>query len=134
MKIKDMIFNIVIGVLCVVLVITIAAVAFEFHDITRIYKYDEDRFLYALQYEEYDNMLRCMKENEVNNVKTTETMEECYAIARYYEAVFYYKAYMEAGETEKAAEKAEIMEIQAEKMGQLSYAEEDIRESLGLDE
>lgn len=126
MKIKNLIFNIVISILSVILVITTASVAYSFWDYSRVYVYDEERFWNCIQSESYDYIVSCMYENEINGVKTTKDLEECYAVARYFEAASFYKAYEQNGKTDKAKEKQKIMEEQKEKMGELSFAAGDI--------
>lgn len=124
--IKEHIFNIIIGILCVVLVITTFVTVGNFLDHMRILTYDEEDFLYCIQSENYCEMVGYMHSNEVNGVKATKDMEECYAVARYYEAASMYKAYKAVGKNAKAEEQEEIMKEQLAMMGELSYVAEDI--------
>lgn len=130
--IKDHIFNIMIGILCVVLVITTFVTVGNFLDNMRIYTYDEEDFLYCIQSENYYEMVGYMHNNEVNEVKVTKGMEECYAVARYYEAASMYKAYQAVGRNSEAKEQKDIMQEQMDAMGELSYAVEDIDKQLEL--
>lgn len=94
------------------------------------YTYKERTFLYDVEYGEYDRMLEKMYTNEAFGVKPTKTMEECYAVARYFEAASYEIACRQDGQIERADQYLEIMEEQKEKMGEFSYVTEDIQNKL----
>lgn len=132
MKIKEHIFTIIIGVLCVVLVITTLVVGSEFIEDMENHTYTENDFLYCIRSEDYYRMTEYMYINEINGAKVTEGMEECYAVAGYFEAASMYKAYAAVGKNAEAEEKEQVMEAQKEKMGELSYVAENIDDYLEL--
>lgn len=131
--IKEHIFNIIIGILCIVLVSTTWSAGSEFIRYMKGYAYDEEDFLSCIRIEDYSSMVEYLYKNEVNDVKTTAGMEECYAVARYYEAASMYKAYKAVGRNTEAEEKKRIMEGQITEMGELSYVIEDILTYLELE-
>lgn len=131
--IKEHIFNIIIGILCIVLVSTAWSAGSEFIRYMKGYAYDEEDFLSCIRIEDYSSMVEYLYKNEVNDVKATAGMEECYAVARYYEAASMYKAYKAVGRNTEAEEKKQIMEGQITEMGELSYVIEDILTYLELD-
>lgn len=131
-QIKTVVINLILAGLCVAVVVTAAKVFYEIYDFKTVNARDEAYLIDNLKYGKYDNLLRDVYRNEAKCVETTETMEECYAVAHYYEAAVYYKAYLTAGETEKAEEKKAVMEEQKEMAEILSYAIEEINIRLGL--
>ena len=133
MKIKNTIINIIIGGLCFVFVILSFITFAEAMDYHRDYHPGEDSFLYAIEDGDYSRLVEMMYRNEVAGVETSEIYEECYAVARYYEAATYYKAYKNAGDMTRAQEKKQIMEGQISRMGELSGCAEDIDKMLKLE-
>ena len=133
MKIKNTVINIVIGILCFVFVIVSFFTFAEAMDYYRDYHPKEDSFLYAIEDGDYSRLVEMMYRNEAAGVETSEIYEECYAVARYYEAATYYKAYKNAGDMPRAVEKKEIMEKQIPLMGELSGCAEDIDKMLKLE-
>ena len=134
MKIKNTVINIVIGILCFVFVIVSFFTFAEAMDYYRDYHPKEDSFLYAIEDGDYSRLVEMMYRNEAAGVETSEIYEECYAVARYYEAATYYKAYKNAGDMPRAVEKKEIMEKQIPLMGELSGCAEDIDKMLKLEQ
>lgn len=132
MKIKNIILNIIIAFLCLVFVISSGILVSEVVGYHRNYYPDENSFLYAVQEQDYVRMVDMMHRNLAADVKSNETFEECYAVARYYEAATYFKAYKEAGNDKAAQEKAKIMEEQVLLMGDLTYAAAEIDAKLGI--
>lgn len=133
MKIKNTIINIVIVGLCFVFGILSIVTFTEAMDYYRDYHPGEDSFLYAIEDGDYSRMVEMMYLNEAAGVETSEIYEECYAVARYYEAATYYKAYKNAGDMARAQEKKQIMERQISRMGELSGCAEDIDKILKLE-
>ena len=124
------ILNGVILVLIVaVLLQTVVLVRLLWREV-RGYTYKESTFLYDVEYGQYDRMLEKMYTNESFGVKPTKTMEECYAVARYFEAASYEIACRQDGQIERADQYLKIMEEQEEKMGDFYYVIEDIHKKL----
>ena len=132
MNIKNMLSNIVIGALCLVFVVSAFYMVREVIGYNTSYHPEESSFLYSIQQQDYANLVQMMYRNEAADVETNATYEECYAVARYYEAATYYKAYKNAGDEKAAAKKLEIMEKQVLLMGDLAYVADDIDEKLEL--
>ena len=104
----------------------------EMIDGMRSYTVSEDSMIYALQDGRYGDLVSDYHRNLAAEAKSTETMEECYAIARYYEAAIDYKLAVQEKDTELQQTLKEKMETAANEMGALSYAEKEINELLGL--
>lgn len=134
MKNKNKVMNVIIVALCVVFVIAALSFVREFSDYSSIYAVKEDSFLYCLQSGNYGEMVDRMKQNQGEGVELTQTYEECYAVAEYFEAASLYKAYMLDGNMEKASQQKERMEDAATRMGEFSYAIGDMNKRLGLEE
>ena len=105
---------------------------FEMADSIRIYTTSEDSMIYALQDGRYGDLVSDYHRNMVSDAKSTETMEECYAIARYYEAAIDYKLAEQENNSETLENSKKIMKEAEAQMGDLSFAKEDIDALLGL--
>ena len=104
----------------------------EMIDGMRSYTVSEDSMIYALQDGRYGELVSDYHRNMAANTKSTETMEECYAIARYYEAAIDYKLAVQENDSELLENSEKIMKESAAQMGALSYAEKEINNLLGF--
>lgn len=124
--------NIVIVILCIVLFLggiqMISALWDAFARPSRA-KYMEN----LIRYENYANLLNSYHEDVVYGGLVTEAKKECYGVAKYFEAASMYRAYLETGDTERAAREKEKMDAAYEEMGDWNIAADSIRERLGLD-
>lgn len=98
----------------------------EMADGMRVYTVSEDSFLYTLEDGRYGALVDNYHRNIASNAKATETMEECYAIARYYEAAIDYKLAVLENNTELLEKSKSIMDAASDEMGTLSYAKGEI--------
>ena len=124
--------NIIIALLAFFIILFTGMGIFEMIDGMRIYTVSEDSFIYALEDGRYGDLVADYHRNMVSDVKSTETMEECYAIARYYEAAIDYKLAVQENDQKLQHSLKEKMETAAKEMGALSYAKSEINELLGL--
>lgn len=124
--------NIIIALLAFLIIPFTGMGIFEMIDGMRIYTISEDSFIYSLEDGRYGDLVADYHRNMVSDVKATETMEECYAIARYYEAAIDYKLAVQENDQELQHILKEKMETAAKEMGALSYAKSEINELLGL--
>lgn len=134
MKIKNMITNVIIGILCLVLLVASFAFVKELSYYGNSYTIEEDSFLYALKDEDYVRLVEYWKRNEAAGVRVTENLGECYAVAEYYEAASLYKAYKQMGNKAQTALYKGKMEDAVSRMGALSYTGKNINKRLGLEE
>ena len=104
----------------------------EMIDGMRSYTVSEDSMIYALQDGRYGDLVSDYHRNMAANAKSTETMEECYAIARYYEAAIDYQLAVQENDSELLENSEKIMKESAAQMGALSYAEKEINNLLGF--
>lgn len=116
MKIKNMVLNIVMVGLCFSLIWGICSFLMEVRDYHSMYDRREKDFLYAVQDKEYSHLWEISNEMRIRD-KELSKLEEYFAVADYYEAALYYKAYEENGEKVKAEEKRQMMEEAQGKMG-----------------
>lgn len=131
MKIKNMVLNIVMVGLCFSLIWGICAFLMEVRDYHSMYDRREKDFLYAVQDKEYSHLWEISNEMRITD-KDLSKLEEYFAVADYYEAALYYKAYEENGEKVKAEEKRQMMEEAQGKMGKYHYVAEQILEELEI--
>ena len=104
----------------------------EMIDGMRSYTVSEDSMIYALQDGRYGDLVSDYHRNMAAEAKSTETMEECYAIARYYEAAIDYQLAVQENDLELLENSEKIMKETAAQMGSLSYAEKEINDLLGF--
>ena len=105
---------------------------YEMIDSMRVYTVSEDSLVYALEDGHYGELVADYHRNIVSDVEATETMEECYAVARYYEAAIDYKLAIQENDEELRQKSEEIMKASEKEMGQFSYAKDEIDKILGL--
>lgn len=122
----------VIGILAFHIIMYTGMGIGELVDGTRDYSISEESLLYSLEYGQYGNLVKYYHRNIACNAKSTETMEECYAIARYYEAAIDYKIALLDNDTGLLEKTENIMVESVKEMGDLSYAKEEIDQLLGL--
>ena len=104
----------------------------EMIDGMRSYTVSEDSMIYALQDGRYGDLVSDYHRNMAAEAKSTETMEECYAIARYYEAAIDYQLAVQENDLELLENSEKIMKEAAAQIGSLSYAEKEINDLLGF--
>ena len=104
----------------------------EMIDGMRSYTVSEDSMIYALQDGRYGDLVSDYHRNMAANAKSTETMKECYAIAKYYEAAIDYKLAIQENDLELLENSEIMMKESAAQMGSLSYAEKEINNLLGF--
>ena len=86
-----------------------------------------------VQNENYAYLLVNYHEDMVYGGLLSGTKKECYGVARYFEAASMYKAFLQTGDTERAAREKEKMDAAYEEMGDWNIAADSIREKLGLE-
>ena len=86
-----------------------------------------------VQSENYAYLLVNYHEDMVYGGLLSGTKKECYGVARYFEAASMYKAFLQIGDTERAAREKEKMDAAYEEMGDWNIAADSIREKLGLE-
>ena len=126
-----LVLDIVIGLLCVALIGAAAFAATSFYD-SFGFDYDADSFYYRLTDGDYSQMVEMYYYNEANGVKADSELRQYYAVAEYFEAASWYKAFDSAGDSARAAEYETKMADAGNDMGALSMVAEDIRQSLGI--
>ena len=124
--------NLIIIILAFFIILFTGMGTFELIDGMKVYTASEDSFIYALEDGRYGDLVENYHRNMVSDVKSTETMEECYAIAKYFEAALDYRLAVQEKDSELQSKCLRRMEDAADDMGELSYAREEINSLLGI--
>ncbi len=95
------------------------------------FTYDADSFYYRLSDEDFSQLVEMYHMNQAAGVEEEE-LEAYHAIARYFEAASYCKAYAQAGDSEKQAHYQALMDSAKADMGELLFVSEKIDRHLGL--
>lgn len=125
-------------ILDIVIVILTLAVLFSLYYAISSFReayedgYSVDTYYYRIEEGRYAELVELYYAETDRQDPKDSGKEECYAVARYYEAASYYKMYLENGDTEKAEEQRQRMEEIAGEMGELSGEQENIRRQLGI--
>jgi len=127
-----LIMNIVIVVLCILLLFTGALMVEELKSAFTTY-YNEGSMVYNIETGAFDYLVEQGHVVEAEEVKVSREAQEFFGVAKYFEAAFFYKAYEEVGDTERAARQKEKMEQAYEEMGSWNIVQKDIHETLGLE-
>ena len=125
----NFLLDILIAVLCVALVGAAFFAVSSLRDSLHL-AYDADSFYYRLSDGDFGSMVEMYYSNESIGAKADEELQQYYAIARYYEAACWYRAYAGRSET---ADYLAAMERAEKDMGPLAFVAEDIRESLKIE-
>lgn len=131
-KVISTILTVVMVIECILIVIT----SFVFwQEFTYDYSWyeDEDALLYEIQDERYGQLLCNYYSNEYGGYKATGNMEECYGVAKYFEAALWFRAYENMGDKKKCAIYAKKMELALEEMGDYQFLEEKINAKLNME-
>lgn len=118
--------NFLIVILTLLILIFAATGIFGVIDSLKTYTASESSMLYALEEGRYSDLVEYYHRNLAADAKSTETMEECYAIARYYEASLDYQLALLEKDSAAQSKCQKRMEEAALQMGELSYAEDEI--------
>lgn len=131
-KTFQIVTNILIVVFAFLIILFTGMGIFEMSDGMRIYTVSEDSFVYALEGGRYGDLVEYYHRNLVSDVNASETMKECYAIAKYYEAAIDYRLAVQENDTELLEKAQTAMNTAADEMGALSYARDEIHQLLGI--
>ncbi len=131
---KLRVMNIVIIVLAIIMAIALMRAVGEFYDIFTGYYTEEYTFIHSMENEEYGRMVEAYHDNCRKGYGDKEELQEYYAVARYYEAAFYYKMYLEADDVERMEVRKIAMEDAYTQMGDFAFVKESIDRQLGLAE
>lgn len=119
-KNKDRLFTSAVVFLSLLIIASGAMLVKNMQSKIYTYEYDAWSLDNSISDRNYGRLLAQTCQNQAAQAKSDEMMEQCYAVAAYYEAAMKQKAYEAAGNQEKADEYAEIME---EKRGQMGIYE-----------
>lgn len=125
------VLKILIIVLSVVLLLGIITAISSFMDAADN-DYDVQRMELYITEGNYDRLVEAYHTNVAEEVRENKAIKECYGVAKYYEAAFHYKAYLETGDEQKAQREKQKMNDAYEEMGSWNVVAEDIRAELSL--
>ncbi|MBQ8822081.1 MAG: hypothetical protein IJZ82_05525 [Lachnospiraceae bacterium] len=125
------ILTIVMIMECLLIVITVAKFWVELtYDYT--WYENEDALLYEMEDERYGWLLCNYYTNLYGGYEASGNMEECYGVAKYFEAALWYNAYEAVGDTQQVSVYAEKMSEAYEEMGDYQFLEEKIKAKLNM--
>ena len=85
-----------------------------------------------VRYDDFANLLGDYYTDMTTGARTNAEIKEYYGVAKYYEAMFWYKAYMETGDQERASEELKKAEEAYDEMGSWNILAESIGNILSL--
>lgn len=129
---KINIWSVVIVILGIAALLNLVVFGYRLAETQQDYSYGEQMFLNRIEEERYGRLPGMVYSNEARGVQPTEQLEECYAVARYFEAASYYKAAVEMNQTDAAAEYYTVMKEQESKAGELSYVIPEMQDFLAI--
>ena len=126
-----------------VIVLTLLALVLMANVILLISELRSDRYVYVREYsmlhrelkrEDYPQLADDVRYDIARNVETQEDISELTHFVSFYDAALLYKAYLDCGETEKAAQQRAVMEAHGTYLvtEDVTAAEASILERLGL--
>jgi len=124
-----LLLDILLVLLCIALVGSAIFAVSSLHDSLDL-AYDADSFYYRLSDGDYAAMVELYYSNESIGAKADGELQQYYAIARFYEAACWYKAY--EGRSETARYLADMQQAESD-MGSLAFVAEDIRGALEIE-
>lgn len=130
---KDLIINIILIVLSILLVILLITSITILRESEYTYVTDENTFWYTINDGQYSNLSAHVYHNQNENVELTDGLEQCYAIARYFEAASLYKAAVCVQDREDMERYLTIMEECVSYMQDVPQVLADINEKLGIE-
>lgn len=131
--IKEWVVNALLVILSIIFVVLMFAAIAENRSMHYHWERDEKDFWYEITDGRYASLLSQTWDNRFNGVHTTAGLEQCYAIAEYFEAASLYRVAVERGNLEEQEKYAGIMEEKLEYMTDIQYIAEDINKKLGIE-
>ena len=132
-RVKELIANIALIALSVILGLSLIGLLAEFRWVAFDYSHDESDLWYYIDKEYYAQVVDYKWENEALGVERTEELEQCYAVADYFEAASYYKAAVYNNDVEKMDEYVDKMQEAYLKLDDVAYLAENINAKLGIE-
>lgn len=132
-RVKEIIANIVLIALSVILGLSLIGLLAEVRWVGFDYSHDESDLWYYIDKEYYAQLVDYKWENEALGVEKTGELEQCYAVADYFEAASYYKAALYQNDTEKMKKCAAAMQEAYSRLDDVSYLAENINERIGIE-
>lgn len=130
-NITILVLNIVIVFLCVILVICGGLAVSGLHDAFSVVN-TENSMYYRLDDGDFYRMVEGYHMNIQEGHEGSAEMQEYYGVAQYYEAASMYRAFLETGDTERAAREKEKMELARVEMGDWAMVEPEILKQLKI--
>lgn len=131
--IRELIANGILIALSMALVVNIIIALNVIGDMNYSYARDEENFWYSINDGNYAPLIADVWTNRFSDIKETDGLEQCYAVAEYFEAASLYKAADYTGNAEKKEKYAKIMEEKLAYFDDIMYIAEDINMKLGIE-
>lgn len=133
-KAKELIINVILVVVSIAFGLILLTTIGELADMDYTYTRDEDMFWYSIKDGEYGDIVYDAYHNQNEGVELTPGLEQCYAVARYFEAASLYKAAVHVGDTEDIEKYVAVMEECLTYMDDILYIAEDINMTFGIEQ
>ena len=131
-KVLSTILTILMVIECFLIIVTIGVFCSELSYGYSWYANEND-MIFSVEQEEYGRLVKNYYTNELSGQKANNEMQECYGVAKYFEACFWYKAYDNEGDSVKASIYKEKMEDAYGEMGDYQFLDEKIRQKLNME-
>ena len=131
--IKKWVSNIILSILTIIFVILLAGFISEMSDMGYRYKEDANQMWYRIEDGKYADLVNVVERNRGIGVEETSDLQECYAIADYYQAASLYKVKMAVGDLEAAEKYKKLMNKKRYYFEQVSFVFDDIDIQLGIE-
>ena len=131
--IKKLVTNIILSILTVIFVILLVGFIYEMSEIGYRYEEDANQIWYRIEDGRYADVVSVVERNRGIGVEETPELQECYAIADYYQAASLYKVKMAVGDLEAAEKNKKLMKKKRYYFEQVSFVFDDIDIQLGIE-
>ena len=115
----------VIGVLCIILLASMAVMIENLHD-AFTNRISESALRSRVEYGNYAPLVDHYHQNVAAGITGNKEEKEYYGVAKYYEAASFYKAFSTVGDTKRAAREKQKLDAAYEEMGGWQIAKEAI--------
>lgn len=131
--VKELVFNAILIVLSIGFVFSLFNVISEARYCQMEFTQEEDTFWYYIKEGDYPRIVLDMYHNNNVDFELTPGLEQCYAVARYFEAASLYKVAVQTKNQEDMEKYSAVMKENLTYMDDILYIAEDINKELGIE-
>lgn len=130
--VKELVVKIVLIVLSFTFVLGILGFFVILNEMDTVFERDTESFWWNYESGRYADCISYKYENMCGKIRTTDELEQCYAVADYFEAASLYRAALHTGDTDKAEKWLAVMEETYQKLGDVAYLADEIKTKLKI--